>query len=176
MFYRTRNHVLDLTVCGSNNQIRRVRAGKNRSSIMANQPQNPDENTPDDQIHVNDGISSELYHSLRAARRRCLIRILVNRDNEDVTTRYLARRIAARELNVTPAKATGDPYRNVYNALSQTHLSTLAQAGIIIYDPQRQQVVSGPTLPIAALLLSLGDSTIECFDILNLYGLPDPDE
>lgn len=70
---------------------------------------------------------SALYHALRAPRRRAVIHFLQQDDDEVITTRELARKIASREQGLTDQQATGEPYRNVYNALSQTHLPTLAR-------------------------------------------------
>ncbi len=88
-------------------------------------------------------------------------------------TRELARRIASIEQGVPRSQATGEPYRNVYNALSQTHLPTLADAGIVIYDPKRQTVTRGPQFPLAALLLAIEEPAIELFTDLSL-GHPIP--
>lgn len=51
----------------------------------------------------------------------------------------------------------------MYNALSQTHLPTLSDAGILIYDPQRQTVTYGPNFDIAALLIDINTLTVELF-------------
>jgi len=92
---------------------------------------------------------------------------------DDLSVRTLAREIAAIEEDVPLERATGEPYRNVYNALSQTHLSTLSEAGIIIYDPNRQTVVGGPNLDIASLLLIINKVTYETF---RGNTIPDPDD
>lgn len=106
---------------------------------------------------------SALYHALRAPRRRAVIHFLQQDDDEVITTRELARKIASREQGLTDQQATGEPYRNVYNALSQTHLPTLARAGIIIYDPQRQTVLHGKRFELAALLLEINTPTVKTF-------------
>jgi len=110
-----------------------------------------------------DDFQSQLYHVLRTPRRRRVISILYESELSVVLLRSLAQEIAAHEEQVQISHATGEPYRNVYNSLSQTHLPTLQDAGIIIYDPQRQTVSPGPNLSIAALLLSIGDSTFSHF-------------
>lgn len=106
---------------------------------------------------------SEVYHALSASRRRHVIRLVPNSDDTSLSVRKLAREIAALEEDVHPATATGEPYRNVYNALSQTHLPTLSKAGIVIYDPKRQTVTSGPNLDFALLLLVLNQATYQTF-------------
>jgi DNA-binding transcriptional ArsR family regulator len=116
---------------------------------------------------------SEVYHSLSASRRCHVIRILANSDEESLSVRILAREIAAIEEGVSLDRATGEPYRNVYNSLSQTHLSTLSEAGIIIYDPDRQTVATGPNLDIASLLLVLNEAT---YQTLHGNTIPEPDD
>ncbi|MDL0145840.1 hypothetical protein PNP83_12585 [Halobacterium salinarum] len=90
-----------------------------------------------------------------------MIQLLANSEDGTLPVRDLAREIAAIEEEVEPEKATGEPYRNVYNALSQTHLSTLSDADIIIYDSNRQTVAAGPNLDIAALLIVLNQATYQ---------------
>jgi hypothetical protein len=107
------------------------------------------------------GLLSTLYHALRARRRRETIRLLHDADAQVLSVRTLAREIAAIEHELPARYATGEPYRNAYNALSQTHLPTLANAGIIIYDPERQTVSAGPNLRPAALLVATNRPAIE---------------
>jgi DNA-binding transcriptional ArsR family regulator len=104
---------------------------------------------------------SDLHHALRASRRRHVVRLLHRSQEITLTTRELAREIAAMEQFVAPSHATGEPYRNVYNALSQTHLPTLAEADIVIYDPERQRVSRGPNLLIAAVVSAVNEAAID---------------
>ncbi len=101
-----------------------------------------------------DDYLSRVYHSLRAPRRRYVIELVAEGDG-DLSVRTLAREITAREQDIPLECATGEPYRNVYNALSQTHLSTLSDADAIIYDSERQTVAAGPNLTISLLLSNL---------------------
>lgn len=110
---------------------------------------------------VDDSFLSILYHSLRARRRRETIRFIRATNTPTIAVRTLAKNIAAVEQGLPPRRATGEPYRNVYNALSQTHLPTLADASIIIYDPERQTVSPGPNLPLAALLVAINGPAVE---------------
>jgi|GEM_PF-5612823 len=64
-------------------------------------------------------------------------------------------------MGVPVNHATGEPYRNAYNALSQTHLPTLSDAGIIIYDPKRQLISSGAHFELVTLLLDTNTSTVD---------------
>jgi hypothetical protein len=108
---------------------------------------------------------SNLYHALRANRRRLAVQKLKAADENVLSVRKLAREIAGHEMGITTRQATGEPYRNVYNALAQTHLPTLAEVGIIIYDPERQTVSPGPNFTIALLLIIVNESTVDA-----LYG------
>lgn len=107
---------------------------------------------------------SILLHALRASRRRCVIQCLEDlEESETVSTRLLSKQIAARENGIAVEYVSGEPYKNVYNALSQTHLPTLNGADIIVYDPKRQTVQRGPMFALAALVLNLSQPAIETF-------------
>ena len=108
-----------------------------------------------------DGFLSTLYHALRARRRRETIRLLHSVNDSVLPVRALAREITAAEYQIPRQQATGEPYRNTYNALCQTHLSTLDDAGIVIYDSERQTVAEGPNLSLAALLVAISQPAIE---------------
>ncbi|RQH01822.1 hypothetical protein EA472_05760 [Natrarchaeobius oligotrophus] len=86
---------------------------------------------------------------------------LVAECDDDLSVRILAKEITAREQGIPSDRATGEPYRNVYNALSQTHLSTLSDANIIIYDSERQVVTAGSNLMIALLLSNLNETALQ---------------
>ncbi|WP_449289228.1 DUF7344 domain-containing protein [Natrarchaeobius oligotrophus] len=107
-----------------------------------------------------DDFLSQVYHSLRAQRRRYVIKLVAECD-DDLSVRILAKEITAREQGIPSDRATGEPYRNVYNALSQTHLSTLSDANIIIYDSERQVVTAGSNLMIALLLSNLNETALQ---------------
>jgi len=110
-------------------------------------------------------LLSDLYHILSAPRRCYVIQILSNTENEEYTTRDLSEKITAIEHDISKKDATGEPYRNVYNALSQTHLETMANADLIEYDHQRQRVKPKRNLKLAALIV---DHNIMIYLILNL--------
>lgn len=115
-------------------------------------------------------VLSEVYHALSASRRCHVIQLLASSRDGNLPLRNLAREIAAIEEDISPDHATGEPYRNVYNALSQTHLSTLSDADIIIYDSNRQTVAAGPNLELAALLIVLNQAA---YQTLQGDSLPD---
>lgn len=107
-----------------------------------------------------DQVLSELYHILRAPRRREVIKSLTTTAECPVSVRQLAREVTAREQASTLQTATGEPYRNTYNALSQTHLPALESAGVIIYDSDRQLVSRGQSFIIASLVVSITEPAV----------------
>lgn len=119
------------------------------------------------QFHTDDGMSG-IYHALRSFRRRCIIQLLSEGD-EPVSTRVMAREIAAIEENIQPEQVTGEKYRNVYNSLSQSHLPSLAAVDIILYRSDRQMIESGVNFEIAALFLAVNRAA---FQSLRRDSLP----
>lgn len=117
-----------------------------------------------------ESLLSTLYHALRASRRRYVIETLSESEDKILTTRELSRKIASLEQNLEPEQATGEPYRNVYNALSQTHLPTLSESGIIIYDSQRQSVLPGMNFDLAMLLLDTNTPMVGVISELKYYN------
>lgn len=111
---------------------------------------------------------SRIYHALRASRRRRTIEFLWEDGVREMDVRTVARRISSLENNVD-VRASSDDYRNVYNALSQTHLETLDEADIVDYDSDRQKISSGPHLMTAALFLAINRAT---FQILHYDSFP----
>lgn len=115
---------------------------------------------------------STLHHALRATRRRYVIQLLADNDEAVFTVRKLAREIAVREQGFPIEHATGEPYRNAYNALAQTHLPTLSDANILIYDPNRQRVSRGPNFTLTALLVAIdrpAAETLQGADAVESY-------
>jgi hypothetical protein len=98
---------------------------------------------------------STIHHALRTWRRRQTIRIIGTRPDPVISVREVAKELTASEQGTEPVHATGEPYRNVYNALVQTHLPTLSDAGIIVYDSERQTVSRGQNFTIASLVLEV---------------------
>jgi len=114
-------------------------------------------------------LLSDIYHILSAPRRCHLIRLLYHRDSQKSTVRELSREIAAIEQETSKSNATGEPYRNVYNALSQTHLQTMADANLITYDNHRQTVASGQCLNTVALFVEFNWMT---YTLLRGQSIP----
>jgi len=104
---------------------------------------------------------SQVYHSLSVSRRCHVIRILESSDEDSLSVRTLAREVTSIEEGVPRKCATGDPYHSVYVALSHTHLPTLSETDIIIYDSDRQMVAAGQNLVIASLILMLNKVTYQ---------------
>ena len=111
--------------------------------------------------------TSDLHHSLRASRRRSVIRLLGQGDESELSTRVLARQITAIEKEIEVEEASGEAYRNVYNALSQSHLPALAEADIIKYDSQRQTVSTGPDFLLAYLIELTTTGVVEALTVLD---------
>lgn len=122
----------------------------------------------DDEDNTSETLS-RIYHALRAPRRRYVIHLLTESDQEEVSVRFLSRCITAIEHDISTEHATGEPYRNVYNALSQTHLDTLSDANLIIYESNRQTVAPGPDIQFARLIMALNRATYR-----TLHGLSPP--
>ena len=107
------------------------------------------------EIKIIPGLLSDLYHVFSAPRRCYAIQLLSQLGCEEYAVRELAREITAIEEGISKDNASGEPYRNVYNALSQTHLSTLENANLVRYNNQRQTVIPRPCLPRVGLILNL---------------------
>jgi hypothetical protein len=76
-------------------------------------------------------------------------------DDQPVTVRELSQKITAVEQGVCTEHATGEPYRNVYNSLSQTHLSTMAEVGLLEYDQRRQKISPNKGLMTASTIAEI---------------------
>lgn len=78
----------------------------------------------------------ELFHLLQNERRRAVVRYLKGRD-QTVKMRDVAEQVAAWEHDTTVQALTSDERQRVYIALYQSHLDTLADAGVIDYNKSR---------------------------------------
>lgn len=96
------------------------------------------------------------FYQLFSAPRRCyVIQALRASDSETFAVRELARAVAAAETAGNSQVVTNGQYRNVYNALTQTHLSKLAAEEVIEYDTNRKVIAAGVNLRMAHRLLAL---------------------
>jgi hypothetical protein len=98
---------------------------------------------------------SDVYHLLRAARRRYVVQILSESSADDLSVQELGKQISAIETDVPLEQVNTKYYRSVYNALSQTHLPTLSEYEIIIYDSDRQTVAVGPDFQMGVVFVFL---------------------
>ena len=105
------------------------------------------------------GLLSDLYHIFSASRRCYAIQLLSQRGYKEYPVRELAREITAIEHGIPKNDATGEPYRNVYNALCQTHLNTLSDTDLVVYNKRRQTITPRPRLRDSFILLRFNLST-----------------
>jgi DNA-binding transcriptional ArsR family regulator len=122
-----------------------------------------------DTIEEEEGIDrDELFHILRNQRRRFALHHLKHR-NGPVDVGDLATQIAAWENEITVAEVTSTQRRRVYNALQQTHVPGLEEAGVIDVDRREveltgraekldlyMEVVPGRDIPWSEYYLALG--------------------
>jgi len=100
-------------------------------------------------------VLADMYRALGAPRRCHAINLLAEFDDTPIQASELADHITAIEEGIPPSRASGAPYRNVHNALCQTHLPTLADVEVIRYDSNRKTLTIGPRYPVVRLLLGL---------------------
>lgn len=84
------------------------------------------------------------------ARRREAIRREVAVVEDAVGVRTLANRVAAREYEPAAASSAFQQRQRVFVSLKQTHLPSLAEDGIVTYEPSRGLVGPGPRLQAAS--------------------------
>jgi DNA-binding transcriptional ArsR family regulator len=111
---------------------------------------------------------NELFHVLRNQRRRFALHHLKH-CNGPVDVGDLATQIAAWENEITVEEVTSTQRRRVYNALQQTHVPGLEEAGIVDVDRREveltgraekldlyMEVVPGQDIPWSEYYLGLG--------------------
>ena len=104
---------------------------------------------------VTTGDLNEYYHLLSNRRRRLVIaRVVVLDPGGSIEVKPLARQIAGVEVGSDPEAVPGSQYDAVYNGLIQSHLGALADAGIIVYEPDRKRVRRGPAIHAAVVILA----------------------
>ncbi|MHB9286820.1 hypothetical protein ACKVMT_07240 [Halobacteriales archaeon Cl-PHB] len=81
----------------------------------------------------------ELFHVLQNERRRAVLRYL-NGTEGAVEMRAIAEQVAAWEHDTTVDQLDSDQRQRVYIALYQSHLETMADAGIVDYEKSRGKV------------------------------------
>ena len=100
----------------------------------------------------------DLFHLLQNSRRRAVLRYLRGREGP-VRMRDVAEQVAAWENDTTVAALRSDERQRVYVALYQSHLDTLADAGVIEYDKSRGVLEPRPLLDRVAAYTDLPDPT-----------------
>lgn len=118
---------------------------------------------------------SDVCDILSATRRCYTIQLLAECEKTPVDAKILARHITAIEEDIPPSRATGEPYRNVYNALCQTHLRRLDNIGAIRYNFERKTLTIGPRFPMVRLLLRLNHTAylvLHHDSISSIHDLP----
>jgi hypothetical protein len=108
---------------------------------------------------------SALYQLFSAPRRCYVIQAVRAADTERLAVREVARAVAAAETTGCSRGVTNGQYRNVYNALTQTHLSKLAAEEIIEYETNRKVIAGGTNLRTAHRLLVLTRSMYRIQDL-----------
>ena len=114
--------------------------------------------------YESDGLTN-VYHILRAPRRRLLVIILaqevIANDTQNFTwtdqqrtfsVRQVSKQLTAIEQGIPMDHATGGPYHSVYTSLTQTHLPALHEADVIEYNEDRKTLrVTSNLIPIATI-------------------------
>lgn len=115
----------------------------------------------------------EVFETLRNRRRRYVVHYLLNWDGES-NLRDLSRQIAAWENDKPPEKVTSEERRRVYNALQQTHLHKMDDAGVVQFDAARGTVSASSRLDDLQVYLEIvpGNeiSWSQYYLLLGLFG------
>lgn len=132
--------------------------------VATRQLEQGDADQVDSSVHSPD----DLFHVLQNHRRRFAIHYLKHAD-EAIDVGELATQIAAWENGVAADAVTSKQRRRVYNSLQQTHLSKLADSGLIEVDRRNvdltergeqvdvyMEVVHGTDVPWSEYYLALG--------------------
>jgi DNA-binding transcriptional ArsR family regulator len=132
----------------------------------------------------------ELFHILRNQRRRFALHHMRHHDGP-VDVGDLATQIAAWENEITVGEVSSDQRRRVYNALQQTHVPGLEEAGVVDVDRREVEltdraekldiyleVVPGRDIPWSEYYLGLGAVALAALVAVGLNvgpfaGVPD---
>jgi hypothetical protein len=114
---------------------------------------------------------TEMYALLSAPRRCYVLRVLQEADDDWLPVRATAKRVASLETGTPRSAISGGVYRNVYNALIQTHLSKLAAADVITYDSDRKLIKIGSEYQVLRRLLVVTQALyrLECHHTGGAY-------
>ncbi|WP_327051317.1 DUF7344 domain-containing protein [Halomicrococcus gelatinilyticus] len=92
-----------------------------------------------------DLTQEEVFETLRNRRRRYVVHYLLHEEDES-DLRDIARVVAAWENDKRPGEVTSEERRRVYNALQQTHLHKMDDAGVVRFDAARGTVSASERL------------------------------
>lgn len=105
-----------------------------------------DQETPSEELTIS---KDDAFHVLQNARRRAVLRFLLDNDERDsFRMRNIAEEVAAWEHDTTVRQLSSDERQRVYIALYQSHLPKLDDYGIITYDQSRGVVEPTGLTPI----------------------------
>jgi len=118
--------------------------------------------TRDDEREEDDGgtdwalTTDQVFMLLKNRRRRHAIKALRRLGGES-TVRELTAEVAAMENGVPPEQLAYDQRKKVYTSLYQTHLETMADAGIVDYDRRSGDVVLTDAVEACDVHLAVAD-------------------
>lgn len=116
----------------------------------------------------------DLFHVLQNARRRAVLRYLLEHDDrEQFTLRELAEAVAAWEHDTTARALEPEEYQRVYIALYQTHFPKLDEHDVVEYEKGRGTIEPTPLIYMVAPYL--GDGLHDATDRLSV-GDADEDD
>jgi|AntRauTorcE11898_2_1112593.scaffolds.fasta_scaffold02193_4 hypothetical protein len=97
----------------------------------------------------------DLFHSLQNERRRRVLRVLTDAEDETFAMGEIAKFVAAAENECPERLVSSDQRKRVYIALYQNHLPQLDDVGLVEYDQSRGDVAAGAALDQAATFLEM---------------------
>lgn len=123
----------------------------------------------DEQVEdpTGDLTRDELFEVLGNDRRRCILQVLLSRD-ETVSVDELVTEIASWENDKGADDVTSDERKRVYTALQQTHLPALEQKGILAYDREESLVEPDASLTDINVYLRVVDTRAVPYSVLYL--------
>ena len=87
---------------------------------------------------------SETVRLIRSERRQLILEELAAAEQSRWSISELAERVAAAEYQCSPDTLTSDQRKRVYIALLQSHLPSLNESNVVLYDRDNSLVERGP--------------------------------
>lgn len=94
-----------------------------------------------------DLTADEIYRVLSAERRRVLIRVLDDHDNDRMSVSELARAVAVAESGADSFDVPEESYNTCYVAAYQSHIPVLESVGAVEWDRDKGTVYPAPPIP-----------------------------